>query len=97
MKHFANRSHIGIEPPQSRMPVGPELPSDIGKRVDAVAVQPGYFRPPDAILQKILFDQGVLRVHVRQNPEEPAFREISFMRMEACGSTSDSNGSFPMA
>ena len=60
------------------MPVGPELPPDIGKRVDAVAVQPGYFRPPDAVLQKILLDQGILRVHVRQNPQEPAFREISF-------------------
>src|SRR5712671_2311989 len=59
------------------MPVGPELSPDVRKRVDAVAIQPRYFRPPDAVLQEILLDCRILRVHVRQNPEEPAFRKVS--------------------
>src|SRR5882762_1658949 len=78
MKHLANSSQPGIEPMQSSMPVCPELPRHVGKRVDTVAVQPGYLRPPDAVLQKVLLDHRVFRVHVRQNPEKPAFRKILF-------------------
>src|SRR5467141_1201458 len=78
MKHFANRSQIGIEPAQSRMPVCPELPPDIGKRVDAIAIQPGCFRPPDAVLQKILLDHRILGGHVMQKKEKPTLRDIWF-------------------
>ena len=55
------------------MPACPELPANVGKRIDAVPVQPGGFRPPDAVLQKVLLDQGILGIHVWQNSEEPAF------------------------
>src|SRR5260370_4656203 len=78
MKDLADRGEMGIQSAQSRMPVGPELPAHVRKRVDAKAVQSGYFRPPDAVLQKILLDRRIFGVHVRQNSEEPAFREISF-------------------
>ncbi len=78
MKHFANRRQLGIEPAQSRVPFRPECSADIRERVDAVSIQARCFRPPDAVLQKILLHHGILRVHVRQNPEEPAFRKISF-------------------
>ena len=78
MKHFSDCRQVWIQPPQSRVPGRPELPAHVGKRVDAVSVQPAGFRPPDAVLHKILFDQRVLRVQVRQDSEEPALRKISF-------------------
>src|SRR5260370_39533988 len=78
VKDFADRCQIRIDPARSRMPFCPEPPADVRKRIDAVAVQSGDFRPPDAVLQQILLDSWVFRVHVRQVPEEPAFSEILF-------------------
>ena len=77
MKYFADGGEVGINAAQAAVPGGPEFARYVGKSIQAVAVQSGGFRPPDAVLQKILGDQRIFGVEVGQDVEEPAFGEIS--------------------
>src|ERR1700676_1280398 len=77
MKYLSKGGEIGINSAQSGMPAGPELPRNIRESVDTQAVQPARLRPPDAVLQKILRDQRIFRIHVRQNSREPSGGEIA--------------------
>src|SRR5215467_226002 len=76
VKHFSDRGQIRINPPKPGMPLCPELPSNVRKRIHTIAIQSGNLRPPQAILQKVFLDDWVLRVHIRQTPEKPAFRQV---------------------
>ena len=76
VKDLSDRRQIRIRPPQSRMPMCPKLPPHVWKRVHPVAVQPGNLRPPQAVLEQIFFDDRIFCIHVRQNPEKPAFGKI---------------------
>src|SRR5271165_5937776 len=77
MKDFADGGEIWIDAAQASMPLFPERPRNVGKGIDAQAVDASRFDPPDGILQKILCDHWILGIHVRQNSEKPAVGEIA--------------------
>src|SRR5262249_25546235 len=72
MEDFAYGGKAWIDFAQRRVPLLPESARNVRESVDAVAIEAGYLRPPDAVLRQVLRDHGIFRVHVGQDSREPA-------------------------
>src|ERR1700674_3810906 len=58
------------------MPGGPELARHVWKCIETVSVEPGRFRPPDTVLEKILRHDRIFGVEVGQYIDEPTLGKI---------------------
>src|SRR5579885_1784482 len=96
MENFDDGREVRIDAAQARVTSRPGLAGDVGKRIHAKAVEPRGFNPPDAVLQEILRDDGIFRVHVRQRAENQPSVRLRRRLSGACGSASTSKGSLPM-
>src|ERR1700739_3703451 len=54
MEHFTNGREPGVNFAQLAVPLFPKTSRDVRKCIDAIAVEPRDFRPPDAVLDQIL-------------------------------------------
>ena len=70
--HLAHRKEVGIRGLQALEIGRPEGARNVGKGIDAEAVDASDLHPPVSVLQQILGDQRILLRQVRKDVREPA-------------------------
>jgi len=85
MEHFADRRETGIDTMKAGGPAGPEFARDIGNSVHAKTIEARGLDPPDAVLQKVLLDDGIFRIEIRKDAEKPTVGEIAAEALRSVG------------
>jgi hypothetical protein len=79
VEDFADGGEVRVQAVKLRVEVVPKGASDIGKCIDAEAIEARDLSPPDCVLDEVPGDRGVFLIQVREGIGEPSFEDVALV------------------